>query len=60
MSRYLTPDDLQTIFGIKKTTAYEVFKEYREQGGEVIKLGKQHAEEEPLIQFLRSRNAKHS
>lgn len=41
------------MFGISKSTAYDVFKRYREQGGQVIILGGQHAQEEQLIEFLR-------
>ena len=54
MSKYLTPKDLQQRFGVSKSTAYEVFKKYREQGGEIINLGGQHVREELIIDFLRN------
>lgn len=55
MSSYLTPNDLMTMFGIGKTTAFKVFKEFEEQGGKVIRLGGKHAKEEELIEFLKGR-----
>jgi transposase len=55
MKPYLSPDDLQEIFGISKTTAYEVFKGFEEKGGKVIRLGKKHAQTEALIDYLENK-----
>lgn len=55
MRDFLSPDDLRELFGISKTTAYEVFKEYEDNGGKVIRLGKKHAQAKQMIQFLESR-----
>lgn len=55
MRDFLSPDDLQELFGISKTTAYEVFKDFEKNGGRVIRLGKKHARSELLISFLESR-----
>ena len=52
---YLSPDDLKEIFGISKSTAYEVFKGFEESGGKVIRLGKKHAEAQALINYLENR-----
>lgn len=61
MSRFLSPHDLMQMFGVGKSTAYEVFKKFEESGGTVIKLGGKHAREEELIQFLeRSSNERSS
>lgn len=52
---FLSPDDLQELFGISKTTAYEVFKDFEKNGGRVIRLGKKHAQAERLIEFLENK-----
>lgn len=55
--RYLSPKDIQTLFAIKKTKAFELLKEYEAQGGEVIRIGARtrRVSEELFTQFLRGR-----
>lgn len=58
MSRYLSPSDIQEIFHVKRTKAFELLKEYEEKGFEVIRLGKhtRRVSEEQFIQFLRGKS----
>lgn len=55
--RYLSPTDIQTLFAIKKTKAFQLLKEYEEQGGEVIRIGTRtrRVSEELFTEFLRGR-----
>lgn len=56
-NRYLSPKDVQSLFGIKKTKAFELLKEYEEQGGEVVRIGARtrRVPEEQFTDFLRGR-----
>ena len=57
MSSYLSPSDIQEIYRIKRTTAYELLKEYEEKGGEVIRIGKlRRVPETRFTEFLKARN----
>lgn len=55
--RWLSPSDIQTAFGIKKTMSYELLKEYEAKGGEVVRIGKlRRVSEELFTNFLRERS----
>ena len=55
--RYLSPKDIQDLFAIKKTKAFELLKEYEAQGGELIRIGARtrRVSEELFTEFLRGR-----
>ena len=40
MRSYMSPADIQEVYRIKRTTAFNLLKEYEESGGEVIRIGK--------------------
>lgn len=55
--RWLSPADVQTNYSIKRSTAYQLLKEYEESGKEVIRIGKlRRVPEDEFTQFLRGRN----
>lgn len=55
--KWLSPADIQTTFGIKRTTAFNLLKEYEEKGGEVIRIGKfRRVEEVKFTKFLKERS----
>ena len=57
---WLSPNDIQTHNSIKRSTAYQLLKEYEESGGEVIRIGKlRRVPEEAFTNFLRGRNENH-
>ena len=37
---WLSPDDIQTTYRIGRTTAFDLLKRYKQNGGEYIKIGK--------------------
>lgn len=37
---WLSPDDVQNVYRVKRTTAFNMMKRYKESGGEYIKIGK--------------------
>lgn len=37
---WLSPDDVQEVFRVGRTTAFDLLKHYKESGGEYIKIGK--------------------
>ena len=41
---WLSPNDIQTHYSIKRSTAYQLLKEYEESGGEVIRIGNESRE----------------
>lgn len=58
--RWLSPADIQTNYSIKRSTAYQLLKEYEESGKEVIRIGKlRRVPEDEFTQFLRGRNENH-
>ena len=58
--KWLSPADIQTIYSIKRSTAYQLLKEYEESGKEVIRIGKlRRVPEDEFTQFLRGRNENH-
>lgn len=57
MCSYLSPSDIQEVYRIKRTTAYELLKEYEQKGGEVIRIGKlRRVPENRFTEFLKARN----
>lgn len=55
--KWLSPADIQTTFGIKRTTAFNLLKEYEGKGGEVIRIGKfRRVEEVKFTNFLKERS----
>ena len=58
--KWLSPADIQTNYSIKRSTAYQLLKEYEESGKEVIRIGKlRRVPEDGFTQFLRGRNENH-
>ena len=37
---WLSPEDIQNRFRVGRTTAFNLMKQYKENGGEFIKIGK--------------------
>ncbi len=57
MRRYLAPTDIMELYRIKRTTAFNLLKEYEEKGGEVIRIGKfRRVEEVKFTNFLKERS----
>lgn len=55
--RWLSPADICDTFRIKRTTAFNLLKEYEQTGGEVIKIGKlRRVEQEQFTNFLKERS----
>ena len=55
--RWLSPADIQTNYSIKRSTAYQLLKEYEESGKEVIRIGKlRRVPEEQFTKFLIERS----
>lgn len=53
---WLSPTDIQTTFSIGKTMAYKKLKEYKESGGEIIRIGSLvRVPEEQFTEFLKER-----
>lgn len=56
MRRYLSPADIQEVYRVKRTTAFNLLKEYEQTGHEVIHIGKlRRVEEEQFTEFLKER-----
>lgn len=54
---YLSPADICELYRIKKTTVFNLLKEYGQTGGEVIKIGKlRRVEQEQFTNFLKERS----
>ena len=57
MRRYLAPADICELYRIKRTTAFNLLKEFEQAGGEVIKIGKlRRVEQEQFTNFLKERS----
>ena len=57
MSRFLSPADICELYRIKRTTAFNLLKEYERAGGEVIRIGKlRRVEETAFTQYLKERS----
>lgn len=37
---WMSPEDIQNTYRVKRTTAFDLMKKYKENGGEYIKIGK--------------------
>lgn len=56
MRSYMSPADIQATYRIKRTTAFNLLKEYEEKGGEVIRIGKlRRVPEDGFTEFLKAR-----
>ena len=54
MSRYLSPADIQELYRVKRTTAFNLLKKFEASGGEVIRIGKlRRVSEEQFTEFLK-------
>lgn len=54
---YLSPADICEVYRIKRTTAFNLLKEFEQTGGEVIKIGKlRRVEQEQFTNFLKERS----
>ena len=54
---WLSPNDIQTHYSIKRSTAYQLLKEYEESGKEVIRIGKlRRVPENEFTKFLLERS----
>lgn len=54
MRRYLSPTDIQEMYRVGKTTAFKLLKQFEENGGEVIHIGKlRRVSEEQFTEFLK-------
>lgn len=54
--KWLSPTDIQSNYSVKRSTSFRLVKEYEDQGGEVIKIGKlRRVPEEQFTQFLLKR-----
>lgn len=55
--KWLSSNEIQTNYSVKRSTAFRLIKEYEESGGEVIKIGKiRRVPEESFTQFLLERS----
>lgn len=61
--QWLSPKTLQEHFSIPRTTAYQIFKEFEQAGGQVIHIGSmRRVSEEEITEYLlnRGKHEKHS
>ena len=55
--KWLSPNEVQINYSVKRSTAFRLIKEYEESGGEVIKIGKiRRVPEEQFTEFLLKRS----
>lgn len=55
--KWFSPNEIQTNYSVKRSTAFRLIKEYEESGGEVIKIGKiRRVPEEQFTEFLLKRS----
>lgn len=38
--KWLSPEDVQKVFSVGRTTAFDLMKKYRDSGGQHIRIGK--------------------
>ena len=51
--KWFSPAEVQANYSVKRSTSYQLIKEYEESGGEVIKIGKiRRVPEEQFTEFL--------
>lgn len=56
---WLSPADVQAHYSLKRTISYQLIKEFRKSGGEVITIGKlTRVPEQQFTQFLINRGNK--
>ena len=56
MSSWLSPEDVQNTFKVRRTTSFLLIKEYKASGGEYIKIGRlTRVPEEQFTEFLKER-----
>ena len=56
MSSWLSPLDIQIAFKIGKTMTFKLLKEYKDKGGEIIRIGRlTRVPEEQFTDFLKGR-----
>ena len=56
MSSWLSPEDVQNTFKVRRTTSFLLIKEHKASGGEYIKIGKlTRVPEEQFTDFLKGR-----
>ena len=57
MTRWLSPADICETYRVKRTTAFNLLKEYEQTGHEVIKIGKlRRVDEQSFTDFLKERS----
>ena len=55
--KWLSSNEVQTNYSVKRSTAFRLIKEYEESGGEVIRIGKiRRVPEEQFTNFLLKRS----
>ena len=55
--KWLSPSDIQTNYSVKRSTSYQLLKEYEKSGGTVIKVGKlRRVPEEQFTEYLLKRS----
>lgn len=55
--RWLSPADICELYRIKRTTAFNLLRQYEDAGGEVIKIGRlRRVEQEQFTNFLKERS----
>lgn len=55
--KWFSPTEVQTNYSVKRSTSYQLIKEYEESGGVVIKIGKiRRVPEEQFTEFLLKRS----
>lgn len=37
---WLSPEDVQNVYRVKRTTAFDMMKRYKQSGGKYVKIGK--------------------
>lgn len=53
---WLSPEDVQNTFKVRRTTSFLLIKEYKASGGEYIKIGRlTRVPEEQFTEFLKER-----
>lgn len=55
--KWFSPAEVQVNYSVKRSTSYQLIKEYEESGGEVIKIGRiRRVSEEQFTEFLLKRS----
>lgn len=57
MREYMSPSDICKVYRVKRTTAFNLLKEFEQAGGDVIRIGKlRRVEQESFTRFLKERS----